>query len=145
KVLAVASNDRAGRISIRAGDTGREMHSMESSATIAHLALASEGSRVAVAYFEGDESSSSQSPRQLAVKIWNTATGEVVRTLPMLPWARNSGVYPMILLSPDGSQLLRHSVTREEGESRPSFQQSIRIVDVASGTEVWKQEFSGLT
>jgi serine/threonine protein kinase/WD40 repeat protein len=132
-----STDSQLDRISIRDGSTGHEIRSLASPGLISQIALTSNGSRLAVVYGER----ATPTVQQSGVKVWDTSTGELVQTLPMLPGVANS-----TLLSPDGTRLLRQSYWIETIDNRPSNRQLLlQVVDVASGEELWRREYSNQT
>ena len=129
---------KPGSISIRDGDTGSEIRRIDIPGFVFAIALTPDGSRIAVEYGEPTEP---DAPRlrsgQAGVTIWDTSTGELVQTLPMLPWSLG---HSQILWSPDGKRLLRQSFSTETIDDRPQFRGLIQIVDAASTDVVWQRE-----
>jgi serine/threonine protein kinase/WD40 repeat protein len=130
------------RISIRDANTGSEMRHIEIPEFVSEIALTADGSRIAVEYAEIDsEVKAPRLPRDITgfarVKIWDTSTGELVRSLPMLPW---SALNSRIIWNPDGSRLLRQSVTSEIVEDKRTFRERFQVVDAASGEKLWERD-----
>lgn len=137
-----STDERLRRISIRDGDTGREIRSIESSGLVSEIALSPDGSRL-VADNLGQ------------ITIWDTSTGELVQTLPTLPLQESPRVaFCRTLWSPDGTQLLRQTCTSEPvpNESVPNeafagtgkYRALFQILNAASGEALWEREFPGL-
>ena len=139
---------RPGRISIRDGDTGAEIRRIEIPGLVCEIALSSDGSRLAVEYIErGEPAVGLQTSGQAGVMIWDTSTGELVRTLPVLPWTAPNTFAGgnKILWSPDGARLLRQSVLSESTDERQSYRERLQVVEAASGEKLWEKEFPGVT
>jgi serine/threonine protein kinase/WD40 repeat protein len=130
------------RISIYDALSGKEIQHFEERGIAEQFVLSPDGERLAAACIELDNTSESRRlERQASVKIWDTSTGELVRTLPLMPWRFQLS---SILWSPDGSRLLRSTATAEAESQQERFQQYFQIVDVDTGEEVWRRDFSGL-
>jgi serine/threonine protein kinase/WD40 repeat protein len=152
-----------GHISLHDGGTGREIRRIESPGNVKELALTADGSRLAVEYLEFEppptrgevrregrrigelnqteklqELRQRLSRQQAEVKIWDTSTGELIQTLPKLPW---TSFYSRILWSPDGKRLLRTSVTSEIDDNQERYRELFQVVDVASGEITWERPF----
>ena len=100
--------EQVGHISIRDGGTGSEIRRIESPGIVTrdrpHRGRQPHRRGIRRA---GEPARTAQSSGQAGVKIWDTSTGELVQTLPMLPW---TAAHNRILWSPDGARLLRQSV-----------------------------------
>jgi WD40 repeat protein len=137
--LAVAVHNRGScHISVRDGGSGSEIHRIEFPGNLSDIELTADGSRIAVAFYDLEEPKDSR----IGVKVWDTSTGDLVQSLPMLPYFRKVPLSPnyRILWSPDGTRLLRQSLSREATDDRPEFHAVFQIVDVASGGELWQRE-----
>ncbi|MBW8884090.1 MAG: WD40 repeat domain-containing protein, partial [Planctomycetia bacterium] len=138
-VSAFSDAEQPGRISIRDGETGSEIRSVEVPLNATDIALTADGSRIAVEYAQFAEPGSPRFTSGLAgVKIWDTSTGDLVQTLPLLP---SSDGFSRILWSPDGARLLRQSVTVETIDNKRTFRELFQVVEVASGEKLWEREF----
>jgi WD40 repeat protein len=131
--IAVEIHNRdSSYISIRDGGSGSEICRIEVPGSVSDIKLTSNGSRIAVAFFERGHS-------RIGVNVWDTSTGNLVQPLPLLPFFYSESYY-RILWSPDGTRLLRQSLSREATDGRREFRALFQIVDVASGEELWQRE-----
>jgi WD40 repeat protein len=131
------------RISIYDAQSGKEIRHFEERGIGDQFVLSTDGARLAAACIDLDDNPDSALLERLAsVKIWNTSTGELTRTLPLMPWRFQRS---FILWSPHGSRLLRSAASAEAESQRESFQQFVQIVDVDTGEEIWRRDFSGLS
>jgi serine/threonine protein kinase/WD40 repeat protein len=131
------------RISVYDALSGKEIRHFEELGIGDQFVLSTDGDRLAAACIDLDDNPESvYLERQASVKIWNTSTGELIQTLPLAPWRFQSST---ILWSPDGSRLLRSAATAEAESQRESFQQYFQILDVNTGEEIWRRDFSGLS
>jgi WD40 repeat protein len=147
----------AGHICLYDLSAGRELRRIESPGIVTELALTADGSRLAAAYLDQPASpanlqrSGGGNPaevlrtreervtrEQAAVKVWDTSTGELIQTLPKLPWTFRSS---RILWSPDGKRLLRQSVAKEIIDDKLTNRELFQVVEAASGEKVWEREF----
>jgi serine/threonine protein kinase/WD40 repeat protein len=131
------------RISVYDTQSGIEIRHFEERRIGDQFVLSADGSRLAAARIDLDDNPESvYLERQASVKIWNTSTGELMQTLPLAPWRFQSST---LLWSPEGSRLLRSAATAEAESQRESFQQYFQIVDIDTGEEIWRRDFSGLS
>jgi WD40 repeat protein len=131
------------RISIYDAQSGNEIQHFQERGIAEQFVLSPDGGRVAAACVEFDNPPDpGLLERQASVKIWDTSTGALVQTLPSMPWRFQMS---FILWSADGSRLLRSAATAEAENQPESFQQYFQIVDVDTGEENWRRDFSGLS
>lgn len=133
------NDDRPGSISIRDADTGNEIRRLEIPGLIRDAALSPDGSRIAVEY--GPLGDPRATTGQTGITIWNASSGELVQTLPMLPWTQRNN---RILWSPGGERLLRQSVFSEMVGGKERYRERIEIVEVATGEKRCEREVPNL-
>ena len=141
--LAVAFDNRGtSHNSIRDSGSGREINRIEFSGCLVDFELTADGSRIAAAFYDLEEPKDSR----IGVNVWDTSTGNLVQSLPKLPYFSWNGLGRLIyriLWSPDGTRLLRQSLAREATDNTGEYRTVIQIVDVASSGELWQREMPG--
>ena len=83
------SGERTTHISIHDGVSGKELRRFEQfPGPVTQILLSADGSRLAVGFIQGESvnrSIQAQPKRQAGSQVWNTSTGELVQTLPLIP------------------------------------------------------------
>ena len=139
------SGERTTHISIHDGVSGKELRRFEQfPGPVTQILLSADGSRLAVGFIQGESvnrSIQAQPKRQAGSQVWNTSTGELVQSLPLIPASLLSS---KILWDPAGARLLRSSLSNDSDDNPSRLRQRFVLVDVTSGTELWEREFSDL-
>lgn len=122
-------------VSIRDGNTGREIRSLKNPGFIYNVAFTPAGDLLAVSYVEERGTIDS---RKMWLKVWDVATGEERQTL-SIP----AGNYGALLWNPGGTRLVldsRHVKSAANDPGDRNVEQRIEVVDVASGESLWQRD-----
>ena len=135
------SGGRSLHISIHDCISGKELRRFPGGS---QFLLSDDGSRLAVRYVQldsDDRSSQSLNRGQAGIQIWNTFTGELVQTLPLIPASIKS---ENIVWDPTGAKLLRSSLSSDSDDNSARLRQRLVLVDVMTGKDLWEREFADI-